>query len=227
MKKSIGKKYSSIIQVAIFMLCINSVCMAVVVEFTDEATFRDETGDPQYFIDFETDGDENPVEDLLTYPDISGDEWLNLGIQFAAIEVGADLVLYNDPGSKGEYVSPIHTLDAWGDISSILISFSMPVVSFGVYIVGNETGSLTERIIIKDDSGTVLGDYDMPFGGGDSDAFFRGYLTDTPIAEVHIIEDLDSEGLLLDNVMYSVPEPATLLLFGLGGLALRMKRRAK
>ncbi len=222
MKKVFGKKYSSIIQVLIFVLCISSVCAAGVVEFTDEAAFTTAAGEPQHFIDFETYGNGTPV---VGQPSIDGDEWSNFGIQFDALEVGDSLLLYDDPGSKGEYVSPIHALLAPDetDITSYLITFSTPVESFGMYIVGNETGSVTERIILKDDSGTVLGDYDMPFGGGDDDAFFRGYLTNTPIAEVHIIEDLDGEGLLLDNVMYSVPEPAMLLLLSLGGLALRRR----
>ncbi len=205
MKEGLGKKkYRSIIQVTIFVLCISSVCVAGVVEFTDEVTFKNDTGNPQYFIDFETYGDGTPVPP--NQPTISGNEWSNLGIQFAAVKSGADLVLYNDPGSKGEYVSPIHTLDAWGDISSILITFSTPVVSFGVYIVDNETTSPTESIILKDENGNVLGNFAMPVGPSLSKDF-RGYSSDTPIAEIHIIEDLDGEGLTLDNVMYSVPEP--------------------
>lgn len=223
MNKVIGKKFSLIIQVTVFVLCINSVCSAVVVEFTDESAFRTATGgDPQYLIDFETYGNGS---DVVGQPTINGDEWLSdFGVQFDAAESGENLFLYDDPVSKGEYVSPIHALAPTGDRSSSIITFSMPVVSFGIYIVGNETGSLTERIILKDDSSTVLGDYDMPFGGGDSDAFFRGYLSNTPIAEIHIIENTDGEAMFLDNVMYTVPEPTTLLLLGLGGLILRKRR---
>jgi hypothetical protein len=188
------------------MIVMGSVCssMAGVVEFTDEVSFKNATGDPQYFIDFESYGDGTPV---VGAPTVEGDEWLNLGIQFAATELGDGLMLY-----EGENVSPTHALidSAGSDITSYLITFSTPVVSFGVYIVDSEITSINEKIILKDDNGNILGEFAMPVHpDGTSGSYiskeFRGYISDIPIAEVHIIEDLDSEGLLLDNVMYSVP----------------------
>ena len=229
MKRVFAKKIGSVIQIMMLMLFVNSICMAGVdpKPFDNVDAFKEEAGGLKT-IDFETyrddeTGDDKPVESLSTYPTISGNEWSNMGIQFSAMESGENLFLYDDPASKKEYFSPIHALVPTGDRSSTKITFSTPVASFGVYIVGNETGSLTERIILKDDIGTVLGDYRMPYGGGDDDAYFRGYISTIPIAEVHIIEDSDGEGMLLDNVMFT-PEPTTLLLFGLGGLVLRKRK---
>lgn len=231
MKKNFGEKYNLIKQVTIFMFCVNSVCMAGVVEFTDEVTFKNETGCPQYFIDFETYGDGTPVPpgDVP----IEGNEWSNLGIQFAEMEIGYPLVL---SAKEGMNVSPTgdpgHALATAGlspgnDRSSRLITFSTPVISFGAYIVDNETTSSTERIILKDKNGNVLGDFPMPGGAGPAPPIawdFVGYSSTIPIAEVHILEANDQEGALLDNVMYT-PEPATIVLLTLGGITLRLRSR--
>jgi len=237
MKRGIDKKYSLIIQVTIFVLCTSPVCVFGVVEFTDEDIFKINTGIPQYFIDFETDGHGNPVEDLPNYPDIDGDEWLNLGIQFAEMESGFENSLILS-AKAGMNVSPTgapgHALATAGmspgnDRSSRLITFSTPVISFGAYVVDNETTSPTERIILKDVGGNVLGDFAMPGGAGPAPPIahdFRGYSSTIPIAEILLIEANDGEGAFLDNVMYSVPEPATLLLLGLGAVILRRKHRA-
>jgi hypothetical protein len=179
-----------------------------VVEFTDEVTFKNTAGNPQYFIDFETYGDGTPV---VGQPIINGNEWLNLEIQFAAVESGADLVLF-EPPTKPEYVSPTHTLMPSGDRSSYIITFSTPVVSFGMYIVDSEITSTNEKIILKDSNGNILGDFPMPVNPNGTDPpiskEFRGYVSDIPIAEVLIIEDADGEGLSLDNVMYTTcPKP--------------------
>jgi len=207
MKKGISKRIcNSIIQVTIFVLCISSICVAVVQEFNDVNDFEVAAGTQQYLIDFESYGDGTPV---VNEPNINGDEWLNLGIQFAGMEVGDSLILSEKAGMA---VSPTHAL-ATSNVSnrcSTLITFSAPVVSFGIYIVDNETTSPTERIILKDDSNNVLGDFAMPGGLGPAPPLpiahdFRGYSSTIPIAEVHIIEDSDGEGSLLDNAMYSVP----------------------
>ncbi len=202
------------------MIVMGSVCSSIagVVEFTDEASFISGTGSPQYFIDFESDGDGNPF-DPCDVP-IVGDEWLNLGIQFAELESGFENSLILS-AKAGMNVSPTgapgHALATAGlspgnDRSSRLITFSTPVISFGVYIVDNETTSPTERIILKDENGNVIGDFPMPGGAGPAPPLpiahdFRGYSSTIPIAEVHIIEANDNEGSFLDNVMYSVPEP--------------------
>jgi len=102
-------------------------------------------------------------------------------------------------------------------------------MSFGMYIVDNEIRSATERIILEDSVGGILGDYLMPVDPNGTapplSVDFRGYISDIPIKSVYIIEDLDGEGLSLDDIMYSVPEPATLGLLSVGGLGLLRRRR--
>ena len=230
MKRRIGKKdHCSALRVTILMLCINSICAAGFVEYTDEATFINQTGSPEHFIDFESYGDGTPV---VGQPNISGNEWSNLGVQFSAIESGDSLILY-DSQTKPEYVSPTHTLlAAYGsDITSYRISFSTPVMSFGVYIVDSETTSATEKIVLMDDNG-YSEDFVMPVGPSLS-SFFRGYESDVPITQVSIVENLDGEGLLLDNVMYStqevaaIPAPGALLLGSIGFGLVRVLRRRR
>gem|GEM_PF-930337 len=220
MRKDVDRKYSSIIQLIILMFCISSVCVAGVVEYTDEATFKNDTGNPQYFIDFESYGDGIPMDPGDQA--VTGDEWLNLGIQFSEMEVGFSMILSAKPGMNVSPTNdPGHALAIAGlspgnDRSSFLITFQTPVISFGVYIVDNETGGPgaypMERIILKDEDGNIIGDFAMPGGAGPAPPLpfaqdFIGYSSTIPIAEVHFIEANDGEGALLDNVMYSFPEP--------------------
>ena len=188
------QKYSLIIPITIFMFCISSVCMAGVVEFTDETIFKNAVGEPNYFIDFESYGDGNSV---VGQPTIDGNDWSNLGIKFAAVESEESLSLNNSAS-----VSPTHSLLVSGDRSSYLITFSMPVVSFGVYFVDSDYNSISEKIILKDSSGNTLGVFAIPLCPANSSAF-RGYASDIPIAEVLIIEDADGEAVLLDDVMWN------------------------
>ncbi|MHC4395457.1 MAG: SUMF1/EgtB/PvdO family nonheme iron enzyme [Planctomycetota bacterium] len=188
------KKYPSIIQVTIFMFCISSVCMAGVVEFTDETTFKNAVGEPNYLIDFESYGDGNSV---VGEPTISGNEWSNLGIQFAAVESGESLSL-----NTSASVSPTHSLIVSGDESSYVITFTQAVVSFGIYFVDSDYTSTSEQIILKDSGGNPLGVFPIPPSPANSSAF-RGYASDIPIAEVLIIEDADGEAVLLDDVMWT------------------------
>jgi hypothetical protein len=231
MRASLNKKYASVVQVTVFVLCISSVCVAGVVEFTDQDTFT-KACSREYFIDFESYGDGTPVPpgDVP----IDGDEWLNLGIQFAGMEAGDSLILSEKAGMA---VSPTHALATRNPSNrcSSLITFLTPVDCFGLYIVDNETGgpnSSTERITLKDENGNVIRDFPMPGGRGPAPPLpfahdFRGYLSTIPIAQVEIIEDSDGEGTFLEDVMYCpVPEPATLLLLGLAGLTLLGKRKA-
>lgn len=157
---------------------MGSVCIADVNEFTDEAAFKAKIGgEPQYFIDFETYGDGTPVPVVGEPTPINGDEWLNLGIQFAGMEIGDSLILSKKADMP---VSPTHAL-ATSNASnrcSSLITLSTPVVSFGVYIVDNETTSLTERIILKDSNDNIIKEFPMPVGPSLSKDF-RGYVSDT------------------------------------------------
>jgi hypothetical protein len=216
------------------IILMASTCIASITPYDDVNDFKTAVGgEPQYMVDFETFANGNPVPSG-DYP-INGDEWSNWGVQFAPIETGYSLILsakegmnVSQTGVPGHALA-IADLSPGDDRSSFLITFSTPVAAFGVYIVDNETRDLAvERIILKDKNDNVLGDYDMPGGAGPAPPIaqdFVGYISDIPIAEIQIIEDNDLEGALLDNVMYSIPEPATLLLLAAGAFALRKKHR--
>ena len=216
--------------VGVVVLALVSTAHAGVDEFTDEAGFRYEAGvrglanDEEKVIDFESYVDGTPV---TGQPTISGNEWSDWGVEFAAIESGAVLSLYENL-TKEEYHSATHTLMPSGDRSSILITLPQPVLTFGMYIVDNEITSATELIILEGSDGAILGEFAMPVDPNGTtpplSVDFRGYISDTPIAKVYVIEDSDGEGLSLDDVMYSVPEPATLGLLALGGLALLRRK---
>lgn len=168
----------------------------------------------------------DPVDRERTgQPDITGNEWSIWGIQFDAIG-GTGSYLYLP---EAENHSPAHALyDKGGYATSYGITFSVPVWSFGTYIVDNETTSPNEDIIVTDTTGYSKV-FEMPVGGA-NESFFRGYRSDAPIVEAQFIEDLsDGEGMLLDDVMFNpVPVPGALLLgiFGLSVAGMKLRKHA-
>ena len=210
------KKLKVLILVASVSVFISTQVFGTPTQYTDLASFETAVGEPQHFIDFETDDDGDPMSPGL----ISGDEWQDWHILFAPVEDGASLSLNNSA-----YVSPDLSLIASGERTSYQITFIEPVESFGLYFVDSDYNSDTEQIVLMDIDDNTLGVFSpIPLSPANTNVF-RGYKSDTRIKNVFIIEDDDGEAVLLDNVMYTIPEPATLGLLLLAGLALLRRRR--
>ncbi|MHC4478741.1 MAG: PEP-CTERM sorting domain-containing protein [Planctomycetota bacterium] len=229
MKKKLSVSIVAFLVVIQFL--IGNTSVAAIVVYIDKNTFTSSSGEPQFFIDFETYGNSQPVSGE---PSITGDEWLNFGIQFRPEDSVSSLILDMD-NPQWQPASMSHGLKVWnsgGDISSIVISFIEPVVSIGMVICDSELADgYDERLEFFSEEDELLVSLELPALGYSSDGpeanYFRGVISDTPIAKVIMYENpSDNEGVPIDDIMYSVPEPATLLLLGLGGLALLRRRRA-
>ena len=231
-----------IVAVLLLEAGIQNYTLASVMEFTEKTTFISATGIPQHSIDFETLGDGTPIVDGPvplggTGQYISGNEWANEGIYFQPYHSSDSLMVFKDnanwtpaSGSYGLYIyNDPHE-------SSYVINFSTPVRSFGMMLCDSEFTSPYEKIILYNANEQILGTFDFPAYGsvrsGPEANYFRGYLSNDGIAKIVILEaplesEGDREGVPLDDIIFTVPEPATLLLLGLGWVILKRKNIIK
>ena len=101
----------------------------------------------------------------------------------------------------------------------LTISFGAPVYALGAWFLDVEGDYAGTGIKV---GGTL---YAFSANQGDNSQSFLGIISTTPFttAEIHLANGPVSDGVGIDDVYY-VPEPATLLLFGLGGLFLRRRK---
>ncbi|MFA6135509.1 MAG: PEP-CTERM sorting domain-containing protein [Phycisphaerae bacterium] len=179
-------------------------------------------------IDFETDGLGYAV-DLPEYGGqdmYAADEYALQGVAFDQV-----LTWVNDGGSDFDFAqavggSPNNSIP--GPAQDLFVmSFSEPVRAFGFWIV-NDTSSLTApTFTAKNAAGETIeavSFQDALIDGthGIAQYGFMGIYADQDIASVEISLDVAE----LDNLTFSsVPEPATLTVLALSGLALLRRRK--
>jgi len=222
--------------ILIVCVCVPAMCLshanAAITVYTDEAVFVQATGQPEHSIDFETFGDGTPVGGG---PAVAGSEWLSHGIAFTPELPDTYLHLWTSD-IYWTAASPIHGLYVhtseamWWDGSSYIMTFSTPVRALGFTLCDNEDGYPDEQIVLYGAADQVLGTYPMPYygsgTGGPEANYFRGFASDTPVARVLIHEySGDGDGMILDDMIFTVPEPATLSLLTLGALAMLRRRK--
>ena len=178
-------------------------------------------------IDFETDGFDNPLviaED--GWQTLFFDEYSALGVTF-----DQDLWWVNDSGVDFDSAlaiggSPDITIPGPAH-DDFVMEFSVPVRAFGFWVINNNTSSTAASFTALRSGGGEI--ETVTFEGafidgtiGVADYGFMGIYADEDIAGVRIIKDATN----LDNLMFSdAPEPATVSLLALGGLALLRRRR--
>ncbi len=183
------------------------------------------SGIPHTLVTFETDGNGNPV--ILSNGDsrpMPFDEYAALGFTFNPViewvnDAGEGFDAAQAIGGSPEISVPSATKDDY------FINFSVPVRAFGFWTVNNNTVGITPVFEAYGANGlieTVSFEGDAIDGTiGRADYGFLGIVADEYITGIHTTK----EATIFDNFMFSsVPEPATLLLLGLGVLMLRRRK---
>lgn len=102
----------------------------------------------------------------------------------------------------------------------LTISFGTPMYALGVWFLDVEGDYAGTGIKVD---GTL---YSFSANQGDDSQSFLGIVSTTPFttAEIHMSSNSGGDGVGIDDVVYAVPEPTTLLLLSLGGLFLRKRK---
>ena len=162
---------------------------------------------PEQVIDFETYGDGTVPTGSM--PILSGNEWWNLGVSFSPENPESLITLERDHDQYTPH-SLYYALVVQGigmANSSVIMNFQQPVRCVGAWICDNEYTSPEEVIILYDCAGTVLGIFPLPYYGqncpGPEGNYFRGFVSDVPIAMVLLREAPDNEWMYVDDVMFT------------------------
>jgi len=195
---------------------------------TDSDFFSDTT---HMVITFETDGLGNKLKiaegDSLSMP---ADEYAHYGFTFEP-----DISWINDASPAGDEAQAIGgslEIGIPAGVDDFIINMSFPTRAFGFWVINNPgpedepypyltlqaygaNGLIEEAIFEGDAIDGVIEDH-AEYG-------FLGIASDQFITSIHVTKG----ATILDNFTYSpIPEPATIVLLGLGCLALLRKRPA-
>ena len=230
------KNRFGIVLILLLFMCLVSVSQAVQT-FTDLPSFESALSNMVTTITFEgiaSGGGQANAVNLVgnEFPDITlipgpGADGLFVGIPDSTIP-GGNLVDFFAadffPTSGDAVFSP----DAYSDPpeGTLIVDFDVPRTGVGVFFLDVESAiSSIEAFDGPGGTGNSIAKVTLQNMGDDSQAF-AGIVADDIRSAVLIIGG-SNDGVGMDDLCYGpVPEPATLLLLGLGGLTVLRKRRA-
>jgi hypothetical protein len=107
-------------------------------------------------------------------------------------------------------------------------TFTSPIFEIGAFF-GNDQGyGYSEtKLSIFDSYGVLLGSVRMPTNNNTSLDQFIGLRSDVPFYSARFENNGQWLAVCIDDITFTVPEPCTLSLLVLGGLALRRKSKVK
>lgn len=138
-------------------------------------------------------------------------------------------------GWWGNFAPGDHLIWTRDEIGAMTIEFAVPVLGAGAQIQRDAYGTFTGTIQAYDSLNNLLGSFNLTGnsdGSNDNSAIFLGVLDNSPsIKKIVFMTDGGSEDFAinrLDLVTQGgpvIPEPGTMLLMGIGGLAIGLGRR--
>jgi len=163
---------------------------------------------------------------------VANTRYLDLGVEFSRDD-SFDILLTNWQSSGRVTTSPPNVLATvktsptgppW--VMHLNASFSSPTFELGAFF-GNDQGYgyTATTLSIFDLHNVPLGSVAVRTNDNTSVDQFIGLRSDVPFYSARFENNGDWLCIILDDVAFTVPEPATVLLLGLGGFALLRKRR--
>jgi hypothetical protein len=111
--------------------------------------------------------------------------------------------------------------------TSLDVTFLQPTFEIGAFF-GNDDPEFdftTITLSVFDKNGNLLGSYPRTANENTSVDQFLGIRSDVPFYSARFENNGETRCIVLDDMSFSVPEPCTLLLLGLGAAIVRKRHR--
>ena len=160
---------------------------------------------------------------------VANTRYLDLGVEFSRDD-GFEIVLYDWQGrvttSPPNVLATVKTSPSgppW--VMHLNATFSWPIFELGAFF-GNDQGYdyTATTLSIFDPDAVLLGSVTVPTNDNTSVDQFIGLRSDVPFYSARFENNGTWLAVALDDMIFTIPEPSSVLLLGLGSLAFLRKR---